>query len=703
MKLGGQARAARSRLSVIAALLCALVDGSNSPAAAATFDTQIVTASKLPSDAATLTAMRSTVSGAELRARGARDLRSALALVAGVEISPAGDGGPASAVPSLWGLREIDAFLLVVDGVPYGGAFNPALATLDLTDVERIEVIRGPAPVSYGATSFVGIIHVIHAAPGATAARLTLSTGTRGERVAAFAGTLPGTTRFRHSVVLNGEERRFNHHDASVGKAHLLYRAALDVDRDTLQADVDFTHLRQNPYSPHPRDGTHLSKRFARDANVNPRDARQDQDRVQLKLRHSRDFGASRFATTLSVAHTASAATRGFLREGFASDGITPNADGYRQHQHVTDLWLDSGWSGRLGRQWQWAAGLDWIYGDGGQHSANFEYSVLPSGRYRPASRALPIDEVTRLDVERSFLGLYVQADWQATVRWKWSAGLRLNRTDESRAGTLITAGASSDDQQQRIKTRPSGSVGSSYLLYADDSAYLTAYADWRSTFKPAAADLGPEAEADILKPESASSYEVGLRGRAFATRLQWELSGFHMDFRNLVIRENVGGLPALANAGRERLRGAELEFAWHFTTTLQLAGSGAYHDSRYVDYARLRPDGSVQQLKGRALELAPQAQGALGLVLAPPQGVLASVIARYSGRRYLNKSNTAVAPGYVSFDAGLGYRWPHFEMRVDGSNLSNRRDAVAESELGDAQFYRLSGRLIMASLSWEM
>src|SRR5262249_55810308 len=104
------------------------------------------------------------IDGESLRAIGASTLRDALALAAGVEVAPGGDGGPAGSVPEFWGLREFDAFLLVVDDIPWGGAFNPALATLTLRDVDRIEVLRGAAPVTYGASSFVGVIHVVHVA-----------------------------------------------------------------------------------------------------------------------------------------------------------------------------------------------------------------------------------------------------------------------------------------------------------------------------------------------------------------------------------------------------------------------------------------------------------------------------------------------------------------------------------------------------------
>src|SRR5258708_340620 len=88
-----------------------------------------VTATRVAEDVLNVPASVTVIDGDELRARNANDLGSALALVAGVSVAPGGEGGPGSAVPEMWGLREFDAFLLVVDGVPCGGAFNADLPT----------------------------------------------------------------------------------------------------------------------------------------------------------------------------------------------------------------------------------------------------------------------------------------------------------------------------------------------------------------------------------------------------------------------------------------------------------------------------------------------------------------------------------------------------------------------------------------------
>lgn len=42
--------------------------------------------------------------------------------------------------------------------------------------------------------------------------------------------------------------------------------------------------------------------------------------------------------------------------------------------------------------------------------------------------------------------------------------------------------------------------------------------------------DFGPEAEAEILEPETAKTYEVGAKGRHLGGRFEWELSLFNME-----------------------------------------------------------------------------------------------------------------------------------------------------------------------------
>jgi iron complex outermembrane recepter protein len=665
-----------------------------------------VTATRIPVAVESVPAMITIVDGEEARSRGARDLRTALALVAGVDIAPGGDGGPASAVPGIWGLREADAYLLVVDGIPYGGTFNPALATLSLEDVERIEVMRGAAPVMFGATSFVGVLYVVNYPAGKTPTRAVVAGGSPQTGIASFTTDLPEVGGLRHSLAVKVQSQEYTQDRVKSDGAHLLYRAAADTGIGELQADLDGTILHQDPASPHPREGGKLSDRFPLDSNVNPKDAKQDQDRIQANLRLIHPVGEGRWVTTASYAHTDGSTTRGFLREDFADDGVTPNADGYRQQFDINDFYFDSYYAPKQGEHFDWLVGADWMYGDGSQQSRNFEYAVLPDGSNPPNSHDLPIDEATSTTDRRSFGGLYAQGNWHPTERWLVQAGLRWNLTDEHRSAKLVDytmpgspTEKSSDDQDE---SRLSGVIGASYRIWGEPGNGVTLFADYRDTYKPAAVDFGPEAEGGILQPETATTWEVGLKGRHFGGRLDWEMSWFDMDFENLVIPENVDGLPSLANAGSERFTGIEVEASWRVTDDLRFTATYAHHDAEFTDYERLLADGSTQQLKGNTLEMSPDNLAAGGIVFAPAQGFQASVVANYVGSRYLNKSNTAEADPYTVLDAGIGYRLGLWQVRLDGYNLTDVREPVAESELGDAQFYVMPGSCWLLSLTWN-
>ena len=254
----------RSTFWIVAGLCLAMAGSASAqaptpaptPTPPAYAETIQVTATRIPEDVDVVPTSIQVISGDELRERGATDLPSALALVSGVLVAPGGDGGPASVVPQFWGLQEQDAYLLVVDGVPWGGAFNPAVSTLDLKDVERIEVQHGPAPVMYGATSFVGVIQVVRKVPGAKGTRLAASGGSYDSGSGALSTRIPTWLGFDSSLSADFQREGFRDDRTSFKKTHVLWRNQRVAGQGVFRFDFDAVFLRQEPASPSPRTGS---------------------------------------------------------------------------------------------------------------------------------------------------------------------------------------------------------------------------------------------------------------------------------------------------------------------------------------------------------------------------------------------------------------------------------------------------------------
>lgn len=674
-------------------LLITSVAAAQTPVVPPQHETIEVTATRVAEDVLIVPASVTVIDGDDLRARNATDLGSALSTVAGVSIAPGGEGGPAGAVPEIWGLREFDAFLLVVDGVPWGGAFNPDLPTLDLTDVDRIEVLRGSAPVMYGATSFVGVIHVIHRAAGAAGAG-HVSAGSYGSGSIAASVPISQTSELQQSISANADRRRFRDDDTGFDRIHALYRASSQHSAGTFRFDADLTGIRQDPNSPHPRIGSSLTSDVPIDANHNPGDAHLDQNRIHLVAGWDAKLAGSPWTTTIAVSHSTFDIVRGFLTEVATTD---PNAFGFSQNRNVNDVYFDTHIVRTISPELRIVAGLDHLYGKAHATSATFDYFAPLSGGRGDRSGDVPVFEQFDARDRRNFSGLYATSQWTANPRLRFDVGARLNRTTESRH----TDGPDGPESETRSFNKLSGSAGASYTLFTRGQDTAMLFADYRNTFKPAAIDFGPEAEVDILNPETASSYEAGAKGRCQDGKLRWTVSLFQMDFRNLVIATTVDGSPVLQNAGKERFQGAEAEVEYEWAPELRAEFGYSYHDARFRDFIKEFDPGVPTQLAGKRLEMTPFNLASAGLLFAPKGGFNANASINYVGDRWLNMRNTAPAKSYTTWSAGLGYRMTRGELRLDGHNLTNVRPPVAESELGDAQYYLLPARSFDVSYRW--
>jgi outer membrane receptor protein involved in Fe transport len=668
-----------------------------------TSETIEVTATRVPEDVEEVPVSITVLGADELAARGVTDLAGALSLVAGVSVAPGGDAGPASSVPELWGLKEFDAFLLVVDGVPWGGAFNPALGSLDLTGVERVEVLRGAAPVVYGATSFVGVIQVIHRGAGTGGGVYSVSAGSYGSVSASVSTPLPSSGHYRQSINVSAERQGFKDDRTQFDRGQVLYRGELDAGGGTFHFDLAGTGLRQDPASPHPREGQVLSPDIPLDANHNPGGAHVDEDRYHLVGGYDHPLGSGNWSTMVAYTRSKVDTLRGFLAPEFRQEG-EPNAHGFEQERTIDDVYFETQWAVKVSDKLHVVAGIDHLYGSADSASENFEYRVALDGSHPPSDEDFEPDEETHVSDKRNFSGVFLQAGWTPAPRWDIELGLRVNHTREERdAGAEPLGGGEPDAppadageeegaEGSLTTTRGSGFLGVNYLAWEGSGGALWVFADYRNTFKPAAIDFGPEAEGDLLAPETAKSYEVGLKGRSGDSRVVWQVSAFQMDFENLVVSQIVDGLPGLINAGTERFRGGEVEVTAQVSDDLTWQGAYSRHDAKFNRFTQLF-DGVPFKLDGNFLEMSARNMAATGLSYRPAAGWTGHAEVNYVGERFLTKRNTATAPAYTTWSAGVGYRFAKGEVRLDGTNLNDTRPPVSESELGDAQYYLLPAR----------
>jgi len=99
----------------------------------------------------------------------------------------------------------------------------------------------------------------------------------------------------------------------------------------------------------------------------------------------------------------------------------------------------------------------------------------------------------------------------------------------------------------------------------------------------------GPAPDFD---PETAETYEVGIKSQLFDSRLQLNLAVFDTSYDDIQVTVQRGISPTFENAGDGKITGAELELQSVLGDNLQVSGSIGYIDARYD---RLEPGSLIE------------------------------------------------------------------------------------------------------------
>jgi iron complex outermembrane recepter protein len=308
-----------------------------------------------------------------------------------------------------------------------------------------------------------------------------------------------------------------------------------------------------------------------------------------------------------------------------------------------------------------------------------------------------------------SSVGPFVQDALALAPRTTLTLGARYDRIRFAVHDRLVTP-TNPDDSGDRLMHAVSGSAG--VAVRAADAA--TVYANVGTSFEtPTTTELAnrPDTAGGFntsLAPQTATNYEVGLRGAA-GSRLTYSAALYDAEIRGELIAFEVPSSPGRSfyrNAGQSRHRGLEVGARLAVAPGLSMTANWTQSDFRYTRYAV-----GARDLAGRRLPGVPPAWLVLLLHAAPSggRGTWADVQVQHAAGFLVDDTlDTRTAP-YTTMDVRVGWdgavRGTRVHPFVAVNNLLDRRyvsSVVINAARG--RFYEPApGRQLSLGLSFTL
>jgi iron complex outermembrane receptor protein len=188
---------------------------------------------------------------------------------------------------------------------------------------------------------------------------------------------------------------------------------------------------------------------------------------------------------------------------------------------------------------------------------------------------------------------------------------------------------------------------------------------------------------------DTTTNYEVGIKSELLDRRLSLELTGFYVDWKDIILFTSINGVGVNANGGGARSKGIEFTASFVPVPGLTLSANGAYVDAYLTKDSPVLVGG----VKGDALPYTAKFAGTLGGEYERSLGggntkAMAGISWRYTGSR---KSNFDTAYGqrrldpFSQVDAHAGVKFDRFRLDAFVRNITNRRGILDVGPAGSA------------------
>lgn len=603
------------------------------------------------------------VSQQVMRDQNALSLESVLKHVPGIGLSN-GDGQRDQV--TIRGFSAIsDQF---VDGMR-----DDALYFRDLSNIEQVEVIKGPASVLYGRGSSGGLINRITKKPGINKAEISATAGSWGQRRGEFdlardytkdgsgvAFRITGATERADSY----RDQQFL--DRDVISPSLLFKfnpntsILLQADQlsDRRVTDFGIPSYQGRPVKVSP--STYYGAANARDVDYTQSDVTSygftfnHKFNEQLSLRNAfryYDYTLDRNNTLVTsvneAAQTARLSHSSFRRED----------DGYSNQTELTQK-LDV-----AGMKHQLLYGIELSKQDKGElRTAN--QNVGDVNLFQPVlpvvARTVTGDPTTLSDMDTT--SFYFQDLVAFSERWKALAGVRYDEFKQKTRNTVTGT------ELQRTDREWSPRVGIVYQPTTTQSYY----ASYSKSFQPSAENFPLQPTNEDIAPEQTTNKEIGAKFDLFNGMASATASLFQLERTNIKSNDPATGLTL--PIGTQRTNGLELTFTGDLSHGWQVWAGYSYLDAEItsspaVDNSDNRAAFKNIPVEGKRATLTPKHSANVWLT-KHFGNYRAGAGVNYVDDRFANPGNTVTLPGYTTVDAMIGYKFARFDLQLNINNV---------------------------------
>ncbi|QNK68802.1 TonB-dependent receptor [Variovorax sp. PAMC26660] len=636
-----------------------------------------------------------------LHDQGATSMQDALRNVPGVSFN-AGDGQRDQVV--IRGFSAIADWF--VDGVR-----DDALYFRDLSDTERIEVLKGPAAVLYGRGSSGGLINRVTKKPvfERPFGEVSLGLGTHDfKRLTTDLNTPIGENMaFRLNVARekSGSFRNQQFIDRYSIAPSLAIKFSPQTDLllqytnayDQRLTDFGIPALNGRPVNV--PIGTYYGSAFGK------RD-----DTTTTRVQSFTSTLNHRFNESLDLRNVTRYYTYKLDRFNTLPSGTT---DPVRMTVGRTRGFVDrdeSGWFNQTDLTWRNTIGgfkQEWLVGAEFGKQDKRLYSVSSATGYErvsilnPMAAPAPIplasyQAASAIPSNSTFKTAAIYAQNQITLAPQWKA-LVGGRYDVFGQETSFERSQAPIERTDRKFSPRAGVVW-------QPSETQSYYVSYSRSFQPSAETFALSTGIAANDPEITVNKEIGAKFDFLDGALNFTTAIFNLE-RSGMKNTDPANPARQINVGTQRTNGLELALAGKLPGRWDISAGYAYLDGRMVKslatVSSLQlPVGAALPVQGKVAALTPRHSAFVWLMKDLGNGLSAGGGVNYVAARYASLSNLVTLPGYVTADLAASYKTARYEISVNLKNLTNKKYYVSGHGSVDNLIMPGAGRELQVALT---